>query len=129
MTAKILTTLVSVTRRRISSTLRHSTNICAWRKHLAYKTSFYCCHRFPWLSKWHHSHVNPLDVELNPICHLLVLSGAHQILHISRIRVKLRVSIKHIYIYIYCPTLTNKTSHLCVSEIFFMAFVGVIKLH
>jgi len=31
---------------------------------------------------------NPLNAELNPICHLLVLLGAHPILHISRIRVK-----------------------------------------
>ena len=32
--------------------------------------------------------VNPLHAELNPICHLLALLGAHHILHISRIRVK-----------------------------------------
>jgi len=32
--------------------------------------------------------INPLDTELNPICHLLALLGAHHILHISRIRVK-----------------------------------------
>jgi len=30
----------------------------------------------------------PLNAELNPICHLLALLGAHHILHISRIRVK-----------------------------------------
>ena len=30
---------------------------------------------------------NPLNAELNPICHLLALLGAHQILHVSRIRV------------------------------------------
>ena len=30
----------------------------------------------------------PLSAELNPICHLLALLGAHHILHISRIRVK-----------------------------------------
>jgi hypothetical protein len=29
-----------------------------------------------------------LNVELNPICHLLALLGAHPILHVSRIRVK-----------------------------------------
>jgi len=29
-----------------------------------------------------------LNAELNPICHLLALLGAHHILHISRIRVK-----------------------------------------
>jgi len=32
--------------------------------------------------------VNPLNVELNPICHLLALLGARHILHVSRIRVK-----------------------------------------
>jgi hypothetical protein len=32
---------------------------------------------------------NPLNTELNPICHLLALLGAHHILHVSRIRVKL----------------------------------------
>jgi hypothetical protein len=31
---------------------------------------------------------NPLKSELNPICHLLALVGAHPIFHISRIRVK-----------------------------------------
>jgi hypothetical protein len=30
---------------------------------------------------------NTLNAELNPICHLLVLLGAHPILHVSRIRV------------------------------------------
>jgi hypothetical protein len=29
-----------------------------------------------------------LNVDLNPICHLLALSGAHHIFHVSRIRVK-----------------------------------------
>jgi hypothetical protein len=32
--------------------------------------------------------VNPLNSELNPICHLLALLGAHHILHVSRVRVK-----------------------------------------
>jgi len=32
--------------------------------------------------------INPLNSELNPICHLLALLGAHHILHVSRIRVK-----------------------------------------
>jgi len=32
---------------------------------------------------------NPLNAELNPICHLLAFLGAHHILHVSRIRVKL----------------------------------------
>ena len=32
---------------------------------------------------------NPLKPELNPICYLLALLGAHHFLHVSRIRVKL----------------------------------------
>jgi len=35
------------------------------------------------------SYINALNAQLNPICHLLALLGAHHILHISRIRVKL----------------------------------------
>ena len=31
--------------------------------------------------------INPLKAELNPICNLLALLGAHHILHISRIMV------------------------------------------
>jgi len=33
------------------------------------------------------SDFNPLNAELNPICHLLALLGVH-FLHVSRIRVK-----------------------------------------
>jgi hypothetical protein len=31
--------------------------------------------------------IKPLNAELNPICNLLALLGAHRILHVSRIRV------------------------------------------
>ena len=34
------------------------------------------------------SRFNPLNPELNPICYLLALLGAHHFLHVSRIRVK-----------------------------------------
>jgi hypothetical protein len=34
------------------------------------------------------SSLNPLNAELNPICYLLALLGAHHILHVSRVRVK-----------------------------------------
>jgi hypothetical protein len=34
------------------------------------------------------SNINPSNTELNPTCHFLALLGAHPILHISRIRVK-----------------------------------------
>ena len=32
--------------------------------------------------------INPSNAELNPICYLLALLGAHHFLHVSRIRVK-----------------------------------------
>ena len=32
-------------------------------------------------------YINPLNAELNPICNLLALLGAHHILHVSRVRV------------------------------------------
>jgi len=44
--------------------------------------------------------VNPLNAELNPICYLLALLGAHHFLHVSRIRVKsltLRLQMSYIY--------------------------------
>ena len=45
---------------------------------------------------------NPLNLELNPICYLLALLGAHHFLHVSRITVKLltfRLLMSYIYIY------------------------------
>ena len=54
--------------------------------------------------KYKHSlYLNPLNAELNPICHLLALLGAHHFLHVSRIMVKsltLRLLMLYIYIYI-----------------------------
>jgi hypothetical protein len=35
-----------------------------------------------------YAHINPLNAELNPNCHLLALLGAHLIFHVSRTRVK-----------------------------------------
>jgi len=35
-----------------------------------------------------HRFINPLNAELNPICHLLASLGAYHILHVSRITVK-----------------------------------------
>ena len=54
-------------------------------------------------SRWK-DNINPLNPELNPICYLLALLGAHHFLHVSRIRVKsltLRRTMSYIYIYIY----------------------------
>ena len=47
---------------------------------------------------------NLLKPELNPICYLLALLGAHHFLHVTRIRVKsltFRLLMSYIYIYIY----------------------------
>jgi len=44
--------------------------------------------------------INPLKPELNPICYLLALLGAHHFLHVSRIRVKL-LTFKLLMLYIY----------------------------
>jgi len=55
---------------------------------------------------WHDltgNDINPLNLELNPICYLLALL-AHHFLHVSRLRVKslnLRLLMSYIYIYIY----------------------------
>jgi len=38
--------------------------------------------------------INPLNTELNPICHLLSSLGAHSILHVGRIRVKGKAKFK-----------------------------------
>jgi len=46
------------------------------------------------------STVNPLKPELNPICYLLALLGAHHFLHVSRIRVKL-LTFRQLMSYIY----------------------------
>ena len=46
--------------------------------------------------------VNPLKPELNLICYLLALLGAHHVLHVSRIRVQLltfRLLMSYIYIW------------------------------
>jgi len=57
--------------------------------------------------------LNPLNPELNPICYLLALLGAHHFLHFSRIRVKL-LTLRRLmsYIYIYgAPILDVSRSH------------------
>jgi len=36
--------------------------------------------------------LNPLNAELNPLCHLLALLGAHHIFHVSGVRVKLVIN-------------------------------------
>jgi len=54
---------------------------------------------------------NPLNPELNTICYLLALLGAHHFLHDSRIRVKL-LTLRRLMSYIYgAPILDVSRSH------------------
>ena len=55
--------------------------------------------------------INPLKPELNPICYLLALLGAHHFLHVSRIRVKY-LTFRRLMSYIYgAPILDVSRSH------------------
>jgi len=55
--------------------------------------------------------LNPVNPELNPICYLLALLGAHHFLHVSRIRVKL-LTLRLLMSYIYgAPILDVSRSH------------------
>ena len=59
-------------------------------------------HRKTPVLKYKAQSINPLNSELNPICYLLALLGAHHFLHVSRIRVKsltLRQLMSYIYIW------------------------------
>ena len=55
--------------------------------------------------------LNPLKAELNPMCCLLALLGAHHFLHVSRIRVK-SLTLRQVMLYIYgAPILDVCRSH------------------
>jgi len=57
------------------------------------------------------SYINPLNAELNPICYLLALLGAHHFLHVSRIRLKASLTLR-LMSYIYgAPILNVSRSH------------------
>jgi hypothetical protein len=60
---------------------------------------------------------NPLNAELNPICHLLALLGAHHILHVSRIRLKYGVASQTVTIIIVTIVWQLKQKHLDKDEI------------
>ena len=55
--------------------------------------------------------INTLNPELNPICYLLALVGAHHFLHVNRMRVKL-LTFRLLVSYIYgAPILDVSRSH------------------
>jgi len=60
---------------------------------------------------WRVQIINPLKPELNSICYLLALLGAHHFLHVSRIRVKL-LTFRRLMSYMYgAPILDVSRSH------------------
>ena len=50
--------------------------------------------------------LNPLKVELNPICYLLAFL-AHHFLHVKSLNLRLLMSHTYIYIYIYIYDISN----------------------
>jgi len=72
------------------------------------------------------SDINPLNAELNPICHLLVLLGAHHILHVSRIRVNISF-IRILRLLCWITTFVILFLVRCVLE-FRCGWVGVVSV-
>ena len=81
----------------------------------------FCCTNVIWIKTVVGNHItlsappniciNPLNPELNPICYLLALLGAHHFLHVSRIRVK-SLTLRRLMSYIYGgPILDVSRSH------------------
>ena len=65
--------------------------------------------------------ITPLNTELNPICHLLALIGAHRIPHVSRMRVKAIVRcLRYVWV-IHCVR-TAVQSHLHKTFIYNIKF-------
>ena len=63
------------------------------------------------ITKYIFRNINPLKPELNPICYLLALLGAHHFLHVNRIRVKL-LTFRRLMSYIYgAPILDVSRPH------------------
>jgi len=62
--------------------------------------------------------LKPFNAELNLICHLLALLGAHRILHVSRIRVKAQ------WLLYVPPGLTFNNSTFCPHSVF-MCYEGL----
>ena len=67
------------------------------------------------------THFNPLNAELNPICHLRALLRAHPILHISRIRVNYESFLQVLY----CVNI----SHACWAPRSFFSTLLVALTH
>ena len=71
--------------------LRHISPVAHFEFHLQPPTERHCVTAYVVAAIFltHAMQLNPLKPELNPICYLLALLGAHHFLHVSRIGVKL----------------------------------------
>jgi len=89
--------------------------VCVWKndsKEEWMECVSLCVHL--WANEWVSEGIKPLNAELNPICYLLALLGAHHFLHVSRIRVKslsLRQLMSYIYIYNISCLRVNTSAH------------------
>ena len=65
-------------------------------------------------------YINPLNAQLNPICHLLALLGTHHILHVSRIRVNVLIILS---------SLCFEHRSVNPQEDLYMQFYGISFMH
>jgi len=62
-----------------------------------------------------HALVNPFNAELNPICHLLALLGAHHIFHVSELSVNKSTAIPvRVSVAIFCEITVIYKSCNCI---------------
>jgi len=62
---------------------------------------------------------NPSNTELNPICHLPALLGAHHIFHVSRIRVNI--------VYTVHDADCNLLNHLSIEGVYFSVHETLVR--
>jgi len=87
-------------------------NICFRNGAIVLKSCFFpsCACTYAWICTSFYVAFNPLNGELNPICHLLALLEVH-FLHVNRIRVK-SLTLRLLMSYIYgAPILDVSRSH------------------
>jgi len=69
--------------------------------------------------------INPLNAELNPICHLLALLEAHHIFHVSGLRVNHEfVRCRVLWVFISPTPIFHKTLNSCIAV---SPFEGLLK--
>jgi hypothetical protein len=71
----------------------------------------------------------PLNAVLNPVCHLLVLLGAHHILHVSRIRVKVSHLAISTFVYLYTFSLAWLLQDAKINHFVLLPQCGHQSLH